>query len=121
VTAGRPAASDSDPPVGHPRPVPVSDRCLPRRGPSPQRFTPERDRARHRYACHPFGGGPRACIGQHFSLLESTIALAGLVHNFTFATAGGQPRYTSHITLRPTGTVPVVVQPRPMANAAAGS
>ena len=47
----------------------------------PERFTPEREKARHRYAWFPFGGGPRACIGQHFSMLESTIALAGLVEN----------------------------------------
>jgi cytochrome P450 len=78
----------------------------------PQRFTPAREKARHRYAWYPFGGGPRACIGQHFSMLESTIALAGLVQNFEFATAGGRPAYTNHITLRPTGPVPALVAPR---------
>jgi cytochrome P450 len=86
----------------------------------PERFAPERERARHRYAWYPFGGGPRACIGQHFSMLESAIALAGLVHNFRFATAGGEPAYTNHITLRPTGGVRVLVEPRPWAKAATG-
>jgi cytochrome P450 len=52
---------------------------------------PEREKGRHRYAWFPFGGGPRACIGQHFSMLESTIALAGLVQNFTFTTTGDEP------------------------------
>ena len=78
----------------------------------PERFTPEREKARHRYAWYPFGGGPRACIGQHFSMLESTIALAALVQNFEFAAAPEVPPYTNHITLRPTGTVPVRVAPR---------
>ena len=78
----------------------------------PLRFTPEREKARHRYAWFPFGGGPRACIGQHFSMLESTIALAGLVQNFTFTATGDEPAYTSHITLRPTTPVTVLVEPR---------
>ena len=81
------------------------------------RFTPEREKARHRYAWFPFGGGPRACIGQHFSMLESTIALAGLVQNFTFTATGDEPQYTSHITLRPTTPVTVLVEPRDMRRA----
>jgi cytochrome P450 len=47
----------------------------------PERFTPEREKARHRYAWCPFGGGPRGCMGQHFSMLESVIALAVLVRD----------------------------------------
>jgi cytochrome P450 len=78
----------------------------------PLRFTPEREKGRHRYAWFPFGGGPRACIGQHFSMLESTIALAGLLQNFTFTATGDEPKYTSHITLRPTTAVSVLVEPR---------
>jgi cytochrome P450 len=67
----------------------------------PQRFTPEREKARHRYAWFPFGGGPRGCIGQHFSMLESVIALAMLVREFDFVAPPGEPRNTNHITLRP--------------------
>jgi cytochrome P450 len=78
----------------------------------PLRFTPEREKARHRYAWFPFGGGPRACIGQHFSMLESTIALAGLLRHFEFEAVGAAPKYTNHITLRPTDGVPAVVTPR---------
>jgi cytochrome P450 len=78
----------------------------------PDRFTPEREKTRHRYAWFPFGGGPRSCIGQHFSMLESTIALARLTREFTFTTPAGEPSYTNHITLRPTGPVPSLVKPR---------
>jgi len=78
----------------------------------PNRFTPTRERARHRYAWFPFGGGPRACIGQHFSMLESVIALATLVRDFDFAAPPGEPPRTNHITLRPTHGVPSRVRPR---------
>ncbi|MGH3769554.1 MAG: cytochrome P450 [Pseudonocardiaceae bacterium] len=78
----------------------------------PQRFTPERDKGRHRYAWMPFGGGPRGCIGQHFSMLEASIALASLVREFEFETPSGEPRYTNHITLRPTHAVTSRLTPR---------
>jgi cytochrome P450 len=48
----------------------------------PHRFTPERSRARHAYAYYPFGGGPRMCIGDRFSLLEQTLALAMTAQRF---------------------------------------
>jgi len=71
----------------------------------PQRFVPEQEKARHRYAWFPFGGGPRGCIGQHFSMLESVIALATLVRTFDFVASPDDPRNTNHITLRPVGGV----------------
>lgn len=76
----------------------------------PERFTPEREKTRHRYAWLPFGGGPRSCIGQHFSMLESTIALARLVREFTFTTPTDEPSYTNHITLRLTSPVPAMIK-----------
>ena len=36
----------------------------------------------HRYAFNPFVNGPRSCIGQFFSVLESKIVLALLVREF---------------------------------------
>ncbi len=48
----------------------------------PERFTPDREAARPRYAWFPFGGGPRACIGQHFSMLEACVALATVLQRY---------------------------------------
>jgi len=49
----------------------------------PDRFAPERQVARHRFAYLPFGAGPRACVGQHFALLEMHLALATLAQRYT--------------------------------------
>jgi len=45
----------------------------------PDRFSPENSKARDRWQYLPFGGGPRSCIGDHFAMLEATLALATIV------------------------------------------
>ncbi|MDH6198044.1 cytochrome P450 [Mycobacterium frederiksbergense] len=45
----------------------------------PDRFTPERSAGRNRWQYLPFGGGPRSCVGDHFAMLETTLALATIV------------------------------------------
>lgn len=45
----------------------------------PDRFTEEASRERDRWQYVPFGGGPRGCIGDHFAMLEATLALATIV------------------------------------------
>jgi len=47
----------------------------------PDRFTPERSQGRDRWQYIPFGGGPRKCIGDHFAMLEATLALATIVRS----------------------------------------
>lgn len=45
----------------------------------PDRFLPERSKDRSRWQYLPFGGGPRSCVGDHFAMLEATLALATIV------------------------------------------
>jgi cytochrome P450 len=45
----------------------------------PDRFLPERSQGRSRWQYLPFGGGPRSCIGDHFAMLEATLALATII------------------------------------------
>lgn len=47
----------------------------------PSRFEPENSRARDRWSYIPFGSGPRSCIGDHFAMLESTLALATIIRD----------------------------------------
>jgi cytochrome P450 len=80
---------------------------------APDRFTADREAARHPYAYFPFGGGPRACIGSHFAMLEATIAVATLLGRFTIhSELDDVPLDTEGITLRPKGPVPVRLTPR---------
>ncbi|UQX03547.1 cytochrome P450 [Streptomyces sp. RerS4] len=69
----------------------------------PSRFTPEAEAARPRYAWFPFGGGPRACIGQHFSMLESVIALAMILRAYEFEAVDTEIPVNAGITLRTAG------------------
>lgn len=90
------------------------------------RFLPDPDGKRpqrHRYAWMPFGGGPRACIGQHFSLLESAVVLTGVFarYGLTSALDTDQVPVTSAITLSPleplTATVRGLAAPSGQADA----
>ncbi|MFD9194631.1 cytochrome P450 [Streptomyces phaeochromogenes] len=78
----------------------------------PDRFTPEREASRHRYAWFPFGGGPRACIGQYFSMLESVLALAALLRSYDLEAVDTEVPLTAGITLQATGPARVRVRTR---------
>jgi cytochrome P450 len=48
---------------------------------NPDRFSPEASTGRDRRQFVPFAGGPRSCIGEHFAVLETTVALATIVRS----------------------------------------
>ncbi|MET9803895.1 cytochrome P450 [Streptomyces sp. NPDC006368] len=78
----------------------------------PERFTPAREQERPRYAWFPFGGGPRACIGRHFSMLESVLALAMIVQEYEVTAVDRTVPVSAGITLRATGPARCALRPR---------
>jgi cytochrome P450 len=55
----------------------------------PDRFSPERCKGSNRWQYLPFGGGPRACIGDHFAMLEATLALATILRRVKIDSLSG--------------------------------
>jgi cytochrome P450 len=78
-----------------------------------ERFLPGQARERPRFAYFPFGGGPRACIGNTFALTEGALVLAGLAQRFRFQPADDREAETDMtFVLRPKGAVNLVVRKR---------
>lgn len=68
----------------------------------PDRWTPEQQEQRPRYAYFPFGGGPRICIGESFAWMEGTLCLATIMQHWRLRLVPGHPVGTKPlITLRP--------------------
>lgn len=80
----------------------------------PSRFTPERSQGRHLWAYLPFSGGQRRCIGDQFSLVESTVLLAQLLRRFELQIEPGQDRVkqVAVVTVRPDRPVHVTLRAR---------
>jgi cytochrome P450 len=84
----------------------------------PERFRPERVRARHRYAHFPFGGGPHQCLGMYLFYLEAQLIVATMLSRYRFRlrqpgvpglrlAAALRPRHRVELTL--TGASPSAV------------
>lgn len=75
--------------------------------PNPEGFDPERFREgepKHarKFTYFPFGGGPRRCLGAHFSMMEMQIVLATLLQRFRFSLIPGSlPEPMVTLTIRP--------------------
>jgi cytochrome P450 len=56
----------------------------------PDRFLPDRDAGRSRYAYFPFGGGPRTCLGYAFAMMEAETILSMISQRVTLDLVPGQ-------------------------------
>ncbi|MDT5333497.1 MAG: hypothetical protein QOF31_4794 [Mycobacterium sp.] len=54
----------------------------------PDRFSPEASKGRDRWQFIPFLAGPRSCIGEHFALLETTLAMATIIRSIEIVSVG---------------------------------
>ena len=86
--------------------------------PEPEVFDPERFDVparqfpgSHRYAWMPFGAGPRGCIGMQIAMLEIPIVIATVLQSFALETPLTSIRVHAAITLQPTGSLPLQLQP----------
>ncbi len=74
---------------------------------APERWLdPEAERRRPRCAFVPFSAGPRQCIGNGFSMLESVLVLATLAQRFSATLVDGRlPEPEYRVLARPAGDV----------------
>ena len=81
----------------------------------PERFLPENKDQIVPYTFLPFGDGPRNCVGMRFALLEVRVALAYIIHKFSFDLAKGTPKQFTYLRGTPLLQAlpyPIKFQPR---------
>jgi cytochrome P450 len=68
----------------------------------PDRFRPELEATRPRFAYFPFGGGARTCIGNHFALMESMMIIPAIAQRYWLEVVPEHPvEEHALVTLRP--------------------
>ena len=79
----------------------------------PERFAPDRQSERPKFAYFPFGGGPRVCIGEQFAWMEGIILLATIAQRWRLRLVPGHPvALQPIITLRPKHGMRMIVEAR---------
>ena len=85
----------------------------------PDRFAPEQEAARPRFAYIPFGGGPRGCIGNQFAMVEAQLIVAAIAQRYHIELVPDQDiRPEPLITLRPAPGIRALVRKRAPRDAA---
>jgi cytochrome P450 len=81
----------------------------------PERWTEELTNSLPKYAYFPFGGGPRACIGNYFAMMEVVLLMATIGQRFRFSLLPEHPvSLLPAMSLRPKDGIKVVVESRPV-------
>jgi cytochrome P450 len=79
----------------------------------PERWTAEFTASLPKYAYFPFGGGPRACIGNYFAMMEVILLLATIAQRFRFSLVPDHPvSLMPAMSLRPADGIKVIVERR---------
>jgi cytochrome P450 len=78
----------------------------------PTRFTDEAQRARHRYAWVPFGGGAHMCLGLHFAYMQAKCFARHFLQNLSVSLEPGyKPAWQMWPIPKPRDGLTVVVRP----------
>ena len=78
----------------------------------PDRFSAQNSEGRDRWQYVPFGGGPRSCIGDHFAMLEATLALATIVRRVDICSLEDDFPLAVPFTMVAGGPIEARVRPR---------
>jgi cytochrome P450 len=85
---------------------------------NPEAFDPERfaggtGKLRHKWSYVPFSGGPRVCIGNQFSLIETVVLMAQMLSRFDVEVQScADVKPVAIATVRPDRPVRVKFKPR---------
>ena len=84
----------------------------------PDRWTPEFRRSIPRYAYFPFGAGPRACVGNHFAMMELVLIVATFLQRARLEQLSTKDiAHSLSVTLRPSDQIHASLRKHTLGNA----
>lgn len=84
----------------------------------PDRWAPEIEITRPKFAYFPFGAGTRVCIGKHFAWMEAMLVLSTLAQRWRVRYERTEaPVPEPLLTLRPKGGMPMRIERQPLSGA----